>query len=481
MKIFSVPTRIILLAAATTALAQPAPQTQLSHTTESLRGVSAVSRSIAWASGTHGTYLRTTNAGRTWIPAQVPDAATLDFRAVVAFSADEAFLMSAGPGDQSRIYHTADAGQHWQLQFTNHNPKGFFDSMVFWDPTHGIVLGDPIPEETSPDENGPEEAGKYTGKLKFELLITTNGQTWTPIPPSQLPPAIEGEGAFAASNTCLAILPTRIAPTGTATTNSQSSVTKNPQSSATTNPQSLVTTNPKSSVTTNPKSLVTTNPKSSVIPSEARDLGFAGATTAAVSAQPPKQPWKSGASAPRPPSEKQGASAPDPNIWFATGGSVARVFHSSDRGQTWQVFDTPIVHGPDSAGIFSIAFHDPTHGVIAGGDYKHPYQDGPNLAFTTDAGQTWTLSQIFPQAYFSAVAYDRKNDNGRKTSAGNKNETQPRLFIAGPKFIYDFRPPQNPIRISPNKKSDVQFNALSPCPEGGALAVGPKGAIATIP
>jgi photosystem II stability/assembly factor-like uncharacterized protein len=125
---------LLILLATTTALSQI--QTQLSRTTENLRGVSAVSQNIAWASGTHGTYLRTVDAGRTWIPAQVADAVTLDFRAVVAFSADEAFLMSAGPGHQSRIYHTTDAGQHWQLQFTNTNPKGFFDSMVFWDPTH---------------------------------------------------------------------------------------------------------------------------------------------------------------------------------------------------------------------------------------------------------------------------------------------------------------------------------------------------------
>src|ERR1700732_4844768 len=156
-------TLLLLLA---TALSQPAPQTQPSNTTENLRGVSAVSQNIAWASGTHGTYLRTTDAGRTWLPAHVPDAATLDFRAVVAFSAAEAFLMSAGPGDQSRIYHTSDAGQHWQLQFTNTNPKGFFDSMVFWDPTHGIVLGDPIPAQSS------DESGIETGQLKFELLIT---------------------------------------------------------------------------------------------------------------------------------------------------------------------------------------------------------------------------------------------------------------------------------------------------------------------
>jgi photosystem II stability/assembly factor-like uncharacterized protein len=354
---------LLILFAAATALAQPAPQILFSNTTESLRGVSAVSQGIAWASGTHGTYLRTTD-GHTWIPEQVPGAESLDFRAVVAFSADEAFLMSAGPGDQSRIYHTADAGRHWQLQFTNTNPKGFFDSMVFWDRTHGIVLGDPIPDEA--------------GNLKFELLITDDGQTWTPIPPAQLPPAVEGEGAFAASNSCIAVL--------------------------------------------------------------------------------------------------------DSNIWFATGSHVARVFHSADRGHTWQVFETPISHGPDSAGIFSIAFHDEIHGVIAGGDYKHPDQDGPNLAFTNDAGKTWTLSPIHPQAYFSAVTYDRKNRDPKDFDKNlNENEIHARLFIVAPKFVFDFRPPRNPTRISPRKKNNLQFNAVSPYPAGGALVVGPKGSIITVP
>ena len=396
--------RILLLLLAATALAQPKPQTHPSNTTESLRGASAVSQTIAWASGTHGTYLRTTDAGRTWLPAQVPDAATLDFRAVAAFSADEAFLMSAGPGGQSRIYHTTDAGKTWQLQFTNTNPKGFFDSMVFWDHTHGIVLGDPIPDQTSKD----------TGQLKFELLITTDGQTWTPIPPAQLPPAIEGESAFAASNTCLAIL----TPTQDGDREGQSD-------------------------------------------REGHDLSRAVSVT-----------------------EKDGASAPEGNLWFATGGKAARVFHSPDRGQSWQVFDTPILHGPDSAGIFSIAFRDANHGVIAGGDYKHPDQDGPNLAFTNDGGKTWTLSPIRPQAYFSAAAYDRRIRNPKSKNKNqdlDDNQAQARLFLIAPKFIFDFRPPKNPTRISPSKKSAIQFNALSPYPQGGALVVGPKGSIAIIP
>jgi photosystem II stability/assembly factor-like uncharacterized protein len=359
---------LALVSLAAVALAQSKPQVRFSRTKEDLRGASAVSQKVAWASGTHGTYLRMTDS-RLWIPEQVPGAETLDFRGVVAFSADEAFLLSSGPGDRSRIYHTGDAGRHWDLQFTGKNPKGFFDSIVFWDRTHGLVLGDPVP-----DENGIP---------KFEVLMTADGKNWNPIPSVQLPPAIEGEGAFAASNSCLTIL-----------------------------------------------------------------------------------------------------GGDDPNVWFATGGKAARVFHSPDRGRTWEVFDTPIVHGLDSEGIFSIAFRDPLHGVIAGGDYKRPERDGPNLALTADGGRTWTVSTIFPQSYYSSVAYDRsysRSNRSGKAGAKANEDSGVRIFLVGPKFIYDFRPPQNPVRISPLKKSGLGFNAVSPYPTGGALIVGSKGAIANVP
>lgn len=370
---------LLLLLLASAAVGQSGPRIQISHTTENLRGVSTLSRQIAWASGTHGTYLRTIDGGRTWTPGQVPEAGALDFRGVVAFSPDEAFLMSSGLGDQSRLYHTSDAGKHWQLQFTNPNPKGFFDCIAFWDAKHGIVLGDPVPDET--------------GKLKFELLQTEDGENWHPIPASQLPDALPGEGAFAASNSSIAMLRSN-----------------------------------------------------------------------------------------------------DPNLWFATGGKAARVFHSPDRGRTWQVFDTPILHGPDSAGIFSIAFRDSLHGVIAGGDYKRPKEDGPELAFTDDGGKTWNLSPLHPQAYFSSVAYDRRvnaealrQDSEQNTAEknGKKIRVKPiapqRIFIVGQDFVFDFHPPTNPHRIGGKKKQGIAFNAVTPYPEGGALVVGPKGSIAFIP
>ena len=46
-----------------------------------------------------------------------------------------------------------------------------------------------------------------SGALKFEVLLMEDGQNWREIPAARLPAAKEGEGAFAASNTCLAIVP----------------------------------------------------------------------------------------------------------------------------------------------------------------------------------------------------------------------------------------------------------------------------------
>jgi photosystem II stability/assembly factor-like uncharacterized protein len=159
---------------------------QESHTKESLRGLSVVLPQIVWASGTHGTYLRTTDGGTNWTPAQVPGAESLDFRDVEAFDSNIAYLLAAGPGEQSRIYKTQDAGKHWDLQFTNHEPKGFFDCMSFWSEQRGIALGDPV--------NG-----------KFQIITTQDGgKHWNYVDSMRMPAALTGEGAFAASGACIA-------------------------------------------------------------------------------------------------------------------------------------------------------------------------------------------------------------------------------------------------------------------------------------
>jgi len=162
-------------------------QTWVNHqsgVTASLRGVSAVSDRVVWASGSGGVYLVTTDGGATWHAATVPGADALDFRDVHAVDARTAYLLASGPGEKSRIYKTTDSGEHWTLQLTNPDPKGFFDAIAFWDARHGIVLGDPV--------NG-----------EFVILTTEDGgEHWLPRRP---PPALPNEGAFAASGTCLIV------------------------------------------------------------------------------------------------------------------------------------------------------------------------------------------------------------------------------------------------------------------------------------
>jgi len=168
-----------------------------SGTKERLRGVSAVSQGIAWASGSHGTVIKTADRGETWTKLVVPDSAALDFRDIQAFDDRTAYVLSIGPGELSRIYKTADGGLNWTLQYTNRDPKGFLDAIAFWDADHGLALGDPVD-------------GRYV------ILATDDGgKTWTKVPDTGMPVALAGEGAFAASGTCLVVEGTNNAWFGT--------------------------------------------------------------------------------------------------------------------------------------------------------------------------------------------------------------------------------------------------------------------------
>src|SRR6478672_1515308 len=126
--------RIILLAAllnfATTAT-QAQFLLQDSHTTASLRGIHSISNGVAWASGTEGTILRTTDEGATWQHCTTPpDGEKLDFRGIQAFDQNTAIVMSSGKGDLSRLYKTTDACKSWKLLFTNPDKDGFWDAIV---------------------------------------------------------------------------------------------------------------------------------------------------------------------------------------------------------------------------------------------------------------------------------------------------------------------------------------------------------------
>src|SRR5213593_2438565 len=100
---------------------------QTSGVTARLRGVSAVSGRIAWASGSGSTVLRTDDGGATWKKITVP-ADALDFRDIDAIDEQTAYVLSIGNGAASRIYKTVDGGTNWTLQFRNDDPKAFLDA-----------------------------------------------------------------------------------------------------------------------------------------------------------------------------------------------------------------------------------------------------------------------------------------------------------------------------------------------------------------
>ncbi len=79
------------------------------------------------------------------------------------------------------------------------------------------------------------------------------------------------------------------------------------------------------------------------------------------------------------------------HAWIATGGKRARVFHSPDKGTTWEVYDTPIVQGKAMTGIYSIDFFDEKRGVVFGGDWENKEFNEGNKAVTLDGGRTWEL------------------------------------------------------------------------------------------
>ena len=206
----------------------------------------------------------------------MPGGEQLDFRSLASFDENRAIVLSAG--SPARMFRTDDGGASWRELYRNDAPRIFFDALRFADPSRGYALADPI--------DG-----------RFVLLETTDaGESWHELPG---PVAEPGEGAFAASNSALAVR---------------------------------------------------------------GDV-----------------------------------------VWFATGGSTARVFRSADRGRTWTVTLAPVPSGAASQGIFSLAFADDRRGALVGGDYQKPGKPGA-FAVSDDGGVSWKAGPP-PPGYRSCVVF----------------------------------------------------------------------------
>jgi hypothetical protein len=155
------------------------------------------------------------------------------------------------------------------LVYYEDHPKAFYDSMDFWNDQEGIAIGDP------------------TEDCMSVIITRDGGNTWTKLSCDDLPKAKDGEAAFAASDTNIAIF--------------------------------------------------------------------------------------------------------GDNTWVATGGKTSRVLYSPDKGKTWEVFETPIVQGLETTGMYSIDFYDENNGFAIGGDYTKPDNNLANKIRTNDGGKTWEV------------------------------------------------------------------------------------------
>jgi photosystem II stability/assembly factor-like uncharacterized protein len=93
--------------------------------------------------------------------------------------------------------------------------------------------------------------------------------------------------------------------------------------------------------------------------------------------------------------------------WIATGAAAkARILATTDGGDTWRAFETPVVQGTPSSGILTVAFRDARHGILGAGELAAPDQFTDNVARSSDGGRTWRLGSHtpFPGATFG-LAY----------------------------------------------------------------------------
>ncbi len=248
-------------------------------------------KSLAFAAnnGAFGLYNAKDN---TWITSkQGHDTLNLQFRAVAHTTTDFFMLSIENP---ALLYKTGDAGQ-MELVYKEVHEKAFYDAMKFWNNQEGIAIGDP------------------TGDCLSVIITRDGGNTWYKQTCDNLPKLKEGEAAFAASNTNIAIVGN--------------------------------------------------------------------------------------------------------HTWIATGGKASRVFYSPDKGSSWEVFETPVVQGLPTTGMYSIDFYDELNGFAIGGDYTKPEANQTNKIKTTDGGKTWQLVAEDQQPGYSSCMQFVPNGDAKKLIA----------------------------------------------------------------
>ncbi|SDS48127.1 Uncharacterized protein SAMN04487764_2315 [Gillisia sp. Hel1_33_143] len=259
----------------------------------SIRAIEIMGNNLAFAAnnGVYGLYNSQTGQWKT--NQQLNDSVAPEFRAVASTSSDFFMLSVGNPG---LLYKTGETGK-MELVYKEESDKVFYDSMIFWNEKEGIAMGDPTTECLS-------------------VIITRDGgQTWKKINCNAFPKSEEGEAAFAASNSNIAV---------------------------------------------------------------------------------------------------QGD-----HTWILSGGKKSRIFYSEDKGNSWKVYETPLLQGEATTGGYSLDFYDAANGFIIGGDYTKPDGNEGNKAITKDGGKTWQLvAEGKDPGYKSSVRYIPNGDSKELVATG---------------------------------------------------------------
>jgi photosystem II stability/assembly factor-like uncharacterized protein len=166
------------------------------------------------------------------------------------------------------------------------------------------------------------------------------------------------------------------------------------------------------------------------------------------------------------------------DVWFVTGGVAPRIFHSSDRGQSWTDSDSMMRGGTPSAGAFSMALAPGGGAVIVGGDYQKPENSLGNCVAIGDDRRTIAANTkpdppvrsgpdpqprltSRPRGYRSGVAY----------APGTKGKVWVAVGTNGSDISVDGGQYWQPL-------DQENYNAVAFADRQTGWAVGPKGRVA---
>lgn len=157
----------------------------ISMDSTSIRAIHVVNDSTLYYAGSNGDIGFTNSNGTNWEieKFQYQDSITPHFRSI-ALNKNKIFALAIG--SPALLFSFDFSGKF--LVYEEKHEKAFYDSMKFFDEQHGIAMGDPTEDCLS------------------IILTEDGGQSWNKLPCENLPKVLEGEAAFAASNTNIKVL-----------------------------------------------------------------------------------------------------------------------------------------------------------------------------------------------------------------------------------------------------------------------------------